>query len=483
VREEGAAALAYAVRLRLIARHLGELAAVTAALLAVPLGAALLLEEPAMLPPLVGPMAGLGLFGLALRRIRAPARVQTNEALVITTAIFVVSAGAGAVTFHAAGLAPIDALFEAISAVTTTGLSMASSLESRPRTFLFTRAWLQWVGGLGIVALSLALVQSPGIASRRLGASAVEAEDLLGSTRLHARRVLVVYTVLSAVGITGLWLLGAETFDAVSYGLAAVSTGGFAPHDGSLAALPNAALRAAVIALSLAGSVTLLLYRRAWLEGPRVLWRDSELRTLLGLGVLAALVLSVLEWSGSGTGLGDATLLAFSAQTTAGFSSVAVAPLEPASKLVLIGSMAIGGSVGSTAGGVKLVRVLMVVQLLRWVLLRGRAPAQAVVEPRLAGERLRTEDIQRCLVILASFAVATFASWFAFVAGGHPPLDSLFEVTSALGTVGLSTGVTSTELPALLKGVLCADMLLGRLEIVAVVVTLAPRTWIGRRNS
>lgn len=480
MRESGAAALSYAVRPRVVLHHLGELALVTAALIAVPLCAAPLLGEPRLLPPLLWSASGLGLAGLALRRVRAPARVQTNEALVIVTAIFVVAAGAGAVSFHAAGLSPADALFEAVSAITTTGLSLSGSLADPPRTFLFTRAWLQWVGGLGIVALALALVQGPGIASRRLGANAVEAEDLPGSARLQARRVLVVYSALSALGIAGLWLLGAEPFDAITFGLAAISTGGFAPHPGSLADLPHAGLRAAVIAIALAGSVTLVLYRRAWLEGPRVLWRDGELRGLLALAALVAVALVLL---GRATGPFDAALLAFSAQTTAGFSSVPVPELDPASKLVLIGSMAVGGSIGSTAGGVKLLRVLIVVQLLRWLLLRSRTPARAVVEPRLAGERLRSEEVQQAVVVLASFAAASFASWLAFLAGGQPPLDSLFEVTSALGTVGLSAGVTSPGLPLFLKGVLCVDMLLGRLEIVTVIVAIAPRTWIGRRNA
>jgi trk system potassium uptake protein TrkH len=89
--------------------------------------------------------------------------------------------------------------------------------------------------------------------------------------------------------------------------------------------------------------------------------------------------------------------------------------------------------------------------------------------------------VRRALVVIGLFVGALLASWFAFLAAGLPPLDSLFEVVSALGTVGLSAGLARPELPAALKGVLCLDMLLGRLEILAVLVALSPRTWLGRR--
>ena len=105
-----------------------------------------------------------------------------------------------------------------------------------------------------------------------------------------------------------------------------------------------------------------------------------------------------------------------------------------------------------------------------------------VAEPRLAGRRLEGDEIEKALILLALFVAVVLISWVPFVATGLDPLDALFEVVSASGTVGLSTGVTSLSLPAGLKGVLCLDMLFGRLEVVALLVVLYPPTWFGNRK-
>jgi trk system potassium uptake protein TrkH len=108
-------------------------------------------------------------------------------------------------------------------------------------------------------------------------------------------------------------------------------------------------------------------------------------------------------------------------------------------------------------------------------------PKHAVIEPRLAGRRLQDEEIHAALLLIVLFVTVVALSWLPFVAMGYSPLDSLFEVASAIGTAGLSVGLTSETLPALLKGILCVDMLMGRLEIIAWFVMLYPGTWFGRR--
>ncbi len=155
--------------------------------------------------------------------------------------------------------------------------------------------------------------------------------------------------------------------------------------------------------------------------------------------------------------------------------------LDPDSKLAVIFSMIVGGGVGSTAGGFKLLRLLIAVSVFRLLIVRTCLPRHAVIEPRLAGRRLQGDEIQAALLLIFLYGVVVAVSWLQFVATGYHPLDSLFEVVSATGTVGLSVGITSADLPAQLKGVLCADMLMGRLEIIAWLVMLFPGTWFGKR--
>jgi len=177
----------------------------------------------------------------------------------------------------------------------------------------------------------------------------------------------------------------------------------------------------------------------------------------------------------------QAPLLAVSAQTTAGFSAMPISQLDPGSKLVAIFSMIVGGGAGSTAGGFKILRLLIAVSVFRLIIVRTCLSRHAVIEPRLARHRLQTEEIQEALLLILLFITIVAVSWLQFVATGYDPLDSLFEVVSATGTVGLSAGITSAALPAYLKGVLCVDMLMGRLEIIAWLVILFPGTWFGRR--
>ena len=141
-----------------------------------------------------------------------------------------------------------------------------------------------------------------------------------------------------------------------------------------------------------------------------------------------------------------------------------------------------GGASGSTAGGFKILRLLIGLRVLQLIVLRTAVAPHGVIEPRLGERRLRDDEIREALVLILLFIAVVGLSWLPFVVMGYDPLDALFEVASATGTVGLSVGLTSAGLPALLKGVLGADMLLGRLEIFAWLVFIYRGTWFGRRR-
>jgi trk system potassium uptake protein TrkH len=284
------------------------------------------------------------------------------------------------------------------------------------------------------------------------------------------------------LGIAVLMALGMDAFGAVGYVLAAVSTGGFALQDAGLGALGRPSLEAAVIGIAVLGAISLPLYHAAWRRNWRRVANDPELRALLvALPVVTLLLLGAARLSGAHTAPLDLLLLGLSAQSTTGFSTLPVVHLDPASKWVLMGAMAIGGSAGSTAGGIKLFRFLLLVRLVQLLLRRLGMPRHAVSGLSLGGRRVEDETAMRALVLILLFVAAALGSWLPFLAGGYDPLDALFEVISALGTVGLSTGVTGSHLAPGLKAVLALDMLLGRVEFIAVLILLHPATWWGKR--
>lgn len=424
-------------------------------------------------------------LGVVLSRLPDTKRVQTNEAMTITAFAFLFAPFVMTYPMMASGLSFMDAFFEAVSAVTTTGLSTTSAIAEMPATFLFARAWMQWYGGLGIVVLALAVMIQPGLAAKRLGNMGEYEDDLIGATRSHVRQILLTYAVLTGLGIVALTALGTGWWHGILYTFAAVSTGGFSPHVASLDGLSGLPAQAVVTLLSMAGGISLIFYRRQFRDSWRVLLRDRQTQTFLLAACATALMLALFlffqggfQWSAA---LRHGILNAFSAQSTAGFSSMDLSVLDPGSKLVLICSMLSGGCVGSTAGGIKILRILILLRVFYLIILRTGLPRHAVAGIRLEGRRLENDEIQNALTVILLFILFTVLSWLPFIVMGHDPLNALFEVVSAIGTVGLSVGITGPDLHWVLKSVLCADMFLGRLEIIVWLVLLTPRTWIGRR--
>ncbi|MEW6520514.1 MAG: TrkH family potassium uptake protein [Thermodesulfobacteriota bacterium] len=479
-----AAELRYAVRLRVVLKYFGQLCLVLAALTAVTMLVAVLFGDQVMVLRYALVICLLLGLGITLSRLPAPSSMQANEGMVLVALMFLFTPFVMSYPMMASGMDFVDALFEAISGVTTTGLSTRATLAGAPAAFLFARSWMQWYGGLGIVILSLGLAMQPGLVAKGLAVTEAEAHDLVGGTRAHARRVLKVYATLTVIGILGALLVGLELFDAVLYTLCAVSTGGFSPYDASLGVFEWPA-QLWISLLCLAGAVSLAFYHRLYRRRHPMPGDFSQVRALLAACLLVSLLLAAsmrttsdLPWAAV---LHHAPQLAVSAQTTAGFASMPCAELSAGSKLILIFSMLVGGGVSSTAGGFKLLRLLIAASVFRFILLRTCLPRHAVVEPRLEGRILEGGEIREALLLILLFMTVVALSWLVFVAMGYDPLDSLFEVVSATGTVGLSVGITSSALPGLLKGVLCIDMLMGRLEIIAWLVLLYPGTWFGRR--
>ena len=286
-------ALRYSVRPLPVLKYFGQLCIVLALLTLVPLVVSILVGDYRVTFRYSIIVVGVFTIGFFLQRLPTPKRVQTNEAMVITALIFLFAAMVMTWPIMASGLDFVDALFETISGVTTTGLSVTASVADKSAIFLFSRSWMQWVGGLGIVIFSVATMIRPGLAAKSIGDLEDYEEDLVGSTRSHARRVIIVYSILTGFSIIVLGLLGAGWFNSVLYSLSAVSTGGFSPHDASLAGFNSQWLQAIVILLSVAGSIPLVLFFRSFKEGGRVLIRDRQLQGIFIAGLVTALLMAL----------------------------------------------------------------------------------------------------------------------------------------------------------------------------------------------
>jgi trk system potassium uptake protein TrkH len=465
--------------LRTVAAHGLVLAAVTG----VPALAALAEGETALAVALGLPALACALVGAPAVRLWRITDLRGIEALATLVALFALAALLPIPAFRVLGLGPGDALFEAVSAITSTGLTVASGTADWPVSAHLMRGWLQWAGGFAIAVAGVAVIVGPGAAMQTLGKVGLEQRDLLRSTRAQARQLLAIYGALTLLGILLLLPLLPSWWEAVSIGLAAVSTGGFTPRADSLASYSRAA-QSAVLLLCLSTSLSLLAYVLIRRRGPLRALRETNagavlLVLLAGLGVIAALGLA-LPGDAAG-GLGTLLLTQASALTTAGFS-VAPMPAAPALLVVLLAAMVVGGGAGSTAGGIKVDRVATMLRMIGLTLLRLRTPPRAVTTLKQGGAPVSGDRIVSLVAVVACYGLTALLAWIVFLASGAAPLAALFDIVSALSTVGLSSGLTGPELAPHLKLVLAATMFLGRLEFLAVLVALSPATWTPRRS-
>jgi trk system potassium uptake protein TrkH len=485
--EKSIKVLLYAVRGRVVLKYCGQLAMVLAVLTLAPLAVAVIEANWVLVLRYTILCLALFIGGGGFARLPAPEVIRVNEALTVTALAFIVPSLLMAWPMMVSKLSLVDAIFEAISGITTTGLSTLGKVSDRHASFLFLRAWMQWYGGLGFIVLSVALLLGHQATARRLISPVESSEPLMATARTYARRSLIVYVCLTLFGLALVWPLSHNGFAALLHVLSSVSTGGFSMFDNSIAGMPSRAAAIAVIAISFLSAVSLPLYWKAfhagWPQGMRSLMSDVELRTLVLACLLVGGMLSFLGWlHGSAAPWYNGFMLGFSAQTTTGFATQPIAGMDAASKLVMMLAMLIGGSVGSSAGGFKVLRLVILFRTVQLMLRRTATPPHAVSELYLGEQKLEADDVNRALLLILLYLIIVVISWLPFVAAGYAPLDALFEVVSACGTVGLSTGISRPELATFLKAILCFDMLAGRVEIIALLVVLYPRNWFGRRE-
>ncbi len=382
------------------------------------------------------------------------------DAAAIATLSFIVPALANALVMYVSNYDFTDALFESISGITTTGLSMYTT-SSLPPVFVFARAWLQWLGGVGIVILTLSLLVRPGTATYRLFSTHFKRDPSLPSSSILSKYIVLFYAGLTSLAFLTYAMAGMPLFDALVYSLTTTSTGGFSGYT----SLSSNSAFIAMVFMFLSSQSFILYYK---------VLRDRSLKPLLRGTQLASFTLMTM--------LGGATLFAvwrsgvstvffhfISALSTTGYSTVNTDSLPVAGQLLLILAMFVGASMGSTGGGVKQFRVIVALKAFITSILRLTEPKERIHLVKVASERIEDSEVLTYLTVILTYAAIIALSSLIFTAFGYSLLPSLFSVTSALGTVGLQPSIITPQLPTILKCVLMINMVLGRLEVITVL--------------
>ncbi len=382
-----------------------------------------------------------------------------------------------------------DSFFEAMSGITTTGATVATGLDGAPPGVLLWRALLQWMGGVGIIAVAVAILPALGVGGMQLfrTESSDRSEKVMPRVRQIAAGIGAVYLGLTLLCAAAYRLAGMSGFDAVAHALTTVSTAGFSTADASLGRWDSPAVHWVATVFMLSGSVPFVFYLRL-LRGERAGLRESQVRTLLG--VVAAVVAALAAWLvatgryGAADAVRHAAFNVVSVVTTTGFATADYGLWGGAAAGVFFGLALLGGCTGSTAGGLKVFRLEVMARMMRAQFLRLLHPRG--VFPHVYGGRPLPEEVVGSVVAFFSlYFVCHGALTTALMALDLDFLTSASAAVSMLSNVGPGLGDTIgpagnfAAVPDAAKWLLCLAMLLGRLELFAVLILLMPRFWRG----
>lgn len=470
------------VRLPVLGLVLAKHGALAGLLFGPPLVWALAEGAAALSVSLAVPIAVGGLATVIVWRRALPEDLRGIEAMASLAILFLLAALLAVPAFMALGLPPAAALFEGMSAITTTGLSMARDPDAWPFAAHVLRSWMQWCGGLAMATAVLALLLGPGPAAQTMGKAGLDDRNRIQSAREQARTLLGAYALLTALAACAIALALGSIGEGLVLALSAISTGGFAPRSSSLADY-DLTVQTLVILTCLAGTISLLAFAQMMRRRGTPIWASPSVWRV-GVMVLAcAAALGAVHVVTGGQDPYVQTLLnLLSAFTTAGFATGPI-PLTPLVLLLFCAAMIVGGDRGSTAGGIKLWRMSILARAARHALTLPRLPERAVAPLRHNGAPVADTFMAALLGLLLLYALTAAAVWAMLLGLGHPAMPALFDTLSALSTVGLSTGVIGPDLPPAAQLVLTAAMWLGRLEFIAVLVLILPRTWVRPRYS
>lgn len=445
--------------------------------------------------------------GWALERstARATGRVGVREGFLVVSLTWLLAAFFASIPYLLEGGAqlssPIDAYFEGMSGFTTTGASVVVDFDEINQSLGLWRQFTQWLGGMGIIVLAIAVLPRLRVGGRQLMESELPGPEIaaLGERiRSTARKLWFLYvalTVVQASLLAGLWVVGIDErmtpYEALAHSFATMPTGGFSTQPDSAASFSAEAQWILALFMALAGANFALLYRALVRRQPHALPRDEEFRLYVVLVLTATAAVTAMLW---GYGIADgeaavrtATFQAVSIMTTTGMATADFALWPPLLLLTLFALMFVGGSAGSTGGSIKIVRHLLLGKVLRREVDQTLSP-EVVMPIRLNG----TPVDERTIRAVAAFILLYVGFWAigasviaidsAIGGTGVGALDALATSATTLGNVGPGFGAAGpfgsfAEYGDVSKITMIALMWVGRLEIVPVVVLLTRHYW------
>ena len=416
--------------------------------------------------------------------------LRVRDGFIITLLTWVLLSALAAIAFR--GILPIsifDAVFEAVSAVTTTGSTVLVGLDDLPRSLLIYRQVLQWLGGMGLIVLAVAVLPVLDVGGMQLyrveTPGPVKDSKLAPRMRTTAATLYGIYVALTIACCLSYRLAGMGWFDAVAHSFSTVAIGGFSTHDASLGYFDSFAIELVAIAFMILSATNFALHFLMWhSRSLKQYWRDDEFRFYLSVLVIGVVALVVtLAATNPQAGLLESARVALfqgiSYATTTGFSIAPTESMQPVPQILLLALPFIGGCAGSVGGGVKVVRVLLAVR-------QGFRELHRLIHPlgvyhiKLSGRIVETGVQEAVWGFLAFYILSFVLLCIAVGATGMDVHTAASSVTASLNNLGPGQGEVYANFSSVTdtaKCILAFAMLLGRLEVMTVLVLLTPVFW------
>jgi trk system potassium uptake protein len=426
--------------------------------------------------------------GIGRLTTHVPKDISFREAFAMVSLAWTAVAVVGALPYLFSGVltSPAAALFESMSGFTTTGSTVLVDIESTPPGILLWRSLTQWIGGMGIVVLGVAVLPYLGVGGMqlfRLEAPGPTTDRLCPRIRETAKLLWTVYAALTVLLVVLFGLGGMTAFDAVNHALTTMPTGGFSTRNASMAAFGPYVQWVTILFMFLAGTSFTLHYRLLH-RGPVAYWRSSEWRLYAGIILAGTAVVAALLYDQGlplEQRLRDAAFQVVSVVTTTGYGTSDYVLWLPGAQAALFLLFFLGGMAGSTAGGMKMVRVQLVLKH-AWIEVRKQLHPRAVILPKVAGkvipEHVMLNVLGFILLYLLLFGVGTLAMaafGLTLPAAAGAAATSISNVGPALAELGPTANFGGIPWGA--QFVMSFLMLVGRLEIYTVLLLFHPGLW------
>jgi trk system potassium uptake protein TrkH len=469
--------------LKIILRDLGSILIMLGLLMLVVLIVSLIFNEVPVMHVVVLTGSLTLCLGLVVRRSCRGAREPELKHAMITAAVawLVVPAFSSLLFVFLEGMSPLDSLFEAMSGWTGTGLTMVAHPAALTHTIQFWRSFMQWVGGIGVIVLMVTILARPGTASFLLY-KAETREEKLHPNVIHTVRIIWwIYLLLTGFGIALFYLAGMNLWEAINHAMTGLGTGGFSITDNSIAFYNNPRIELAIIPVMLLGAIPFLVHYKVLKGNIKALLSDIQCRALV-LFILLLFIPLFMEnyFTFYGSAMDSLRFSAFqlvSGITCTGFQTTDVRAWSGTALGIVSIAMLIGGAAGSTAGGIKVIKAVIAWKNVSWSLTRALLPRRGIKPFRFGGQLLDGDQVNK--IVAEAHLVIILWVVFLFLGVGvlahllapsYTLSEILFEVASAQGNVGLSTGITGAGMPWGGKVMLILNMWIGRLEIVPVLM-------------